>query len=960
MSPDFTSLPSALIESAEKQWQDYLAACERHSVTPVTLPSLLNDISVVWAASPFCSRACWQRPQLLEQLIGSSLIEKSYVCGELTDRMTTELDGCSDEEDLKCRLRRFRNREMVRITWRDITNVAALEETTRDLSDLADAALQHSLDWLQKNMCETFGTPFDGDGEPARFFVIGMGKLGAYELNFSSDIDLIFVYTCQGETSGGRRSLSNSEYFNRLGKRLIACINDITPDGFVFRVDMRLRPFGESGPLVVSEDAMMSYYEAHARDWERYALIKARICAGDVQAGKPLFKALRPFVYRRYIDFSVMSSLRNMKGMINRQVIQKGMLEDVKLGPGGIREIEFIGQVFQLVRGGKEPCLQNRRIQDVLISLAELNLLSADASRELGEAYRFLRTTEHRLQQLNDQQTQQLPDNEIDCSRIALGMGFENWPSFYAALEQHRQHVKNHFDQLLQEPEESGQNSPQHVIMTAVWEDPENASPAHLSDVGYQHSESVLSQLVKLKTSHSVRHMGAEGQQRLQQLMPVLLEQTAQQSDPDVTLARILKLIETIARRSVYLTLLIENPQALENLLRLMSVSVFVAEQLVRQPMLMDELLDPRTLYTPPDTNGLKQDLDNRLRKCPRGDLEQYMEVLRQFKNAQVLHVAAADIAGNLPVPDVSNYLSAIAETITDMALTLAWLTMTDRYGEPWCEDNGEYRPAGFCIVAYGKLGGLELGYSSDLDIIFLHDSRGSRQMTNGDKPLENAVFFTRLTQRIIHLLSTNTPAGMAYEVDTRLRPNGASGMMVSSLDAFATYQKDKAWTWEHQALVRARTVTGSDQTRLAFDDIRADILRQQRDRNSLKRDIIDMREKMRDNLNRSTDDIFDLKQGRGGITDLEFMVQYAVLRWSTEHSRLLDYTDNLRSLETLTACNIISNDDCEQLKQAYFALRGEVHHLALQGKKGLVAETNFTEFRDVISRHWDDFITFD
>jgi glutamate-ammonia-ligase adenylyltransferase len=948
--PAISPLPDVL--------QDEVAACwsRIRETSGVDFPEAeqYRRIEHVWAVSPFVAEYCAKDPARFVELQESGDLGRSYGEEEYAQRLSVALEVVGDEAGLMRFLRQFRNREMVRIAWRDIAGQAGLEETLSDLSRFADAALDAALNWLHRQLSATFGIPQDERGQPQSLVVIAMGKLGAHELNFSSDIDLIFVYPKAGETAGGTKTLSNHEFFDRLGQKLIKALSEVTADGYVFRVDMRLRPFGESGPLVLSFDAMEQYYTTHARDWERYAMIKARCCAGDRAAGEQLLKLLRPFVYRRYLDFGAFQALREMKRLINDEVRRKGIESNVKLGRGGIREIEFIGQTFQLIRGGRVPALQTRRILDVLECLGKLGYLPREAVDDLTTAYVFLRNTEHRLQQIRDQQTQSLPKDDLDRLRVALGMGFENWEAFSKALETHRGRVQHHFDQLLDraEGEPATAEKPLHADL---WQG--NSDPATLENEGFDDPSTASAVIANLKGLAGARGLSRTEQARLDRLMPMLLTSVTRTANPTATLERIARLIETIVRRSVYLALLTEHPDALAQLVKLCSASPWLAGYVTRQPILLDELLDPRTLYAPPGPDELDAQLEGQLAQVDPQDLERQMETLRHFKHAQVLRVAASDIAGVLPVAKVSDHLTAIAETVLRAALRLAWGHFTTRHGIPECLDEGVKRPAGFAIIAYGKLGGLELGYGSDLDLVFLHDSRGTEQVTNGPKPLDNPTFFARLGQRIIHLINTVTPAGKAYDIDTRLRPSGASGLLVSNLDAYREYQESHAWTWEHQALIRARPVAGDPRTAAGFNAIRRETLGQPRGEAKLKHDIREMREKMREALCKKEPGMFDLKQGAGGITDIEFMVQYAVLRWAAGYPELLEATSNRLLLEFLAASHLLEDDACQAFRDAYFAYRAKTHALALQEESALVSETEFEGHRAKVADAWNRLI---
>lgn len=915
----------------------------------------------VLACSHFAGRVLLSDSGLLHALIDSGDLERDFDRHVYTQRLTAVLENVADEPALKGALRHFRNREMVRIAWRDAGGVTNLDSTLRETSWLADVVTEVTLRWLYADQRAVNGIPANDRGDAVQLFVAGMGKLGGEELNFSSDIDLIFGYPDTGETRGGRRPVSNQEFFDRLGRRFVKALHEPTEDGFVFRVDTRLRPFGDSGALTQQADAMLRYYERHARDWERYAMIKARICAGDAEAGERFLAALQPFVYRKYIDFGALVALREMKTLINSEVTRRELQDDIKRGPGGIREIEFIAQSFQVIRGGREPALRTRSTRATLAALGSLGELPDEAIAELQAAYSFLRRTEQRLQQIDDRQTHRLPEDDTDRARIAYGMDYRNWSDFEEALRAQRRIVEKHFGRLLEGAPSAAAHKPANaLIVKELWEDRLGGEPAiaALAAIGFADPRSALDEIGKLRTAHDIGRLSAHGQERLARLMPMVLQTVAGGPGEILALSRIFRLLESVARRSVYLSLLAEQPQALSQLARLVAASPWIARYIVQHPILLDELLDVRALYAPADAEALERTLHAEIAKLPRSDLEAQMNALRHFRHAEVLKVAAADLTGHLPLPEVSNHLSWIAETVLRAALDLAQDHLCARHGVAQCViEGGRTRTAGFGIIAHGKLGGLELGYGSDLDLVFLHDSEGADQNTNGARPIDNSVFFTRLAQRVVHLISTLTPAGAAYEVDTRLRPSGESGLLVSSLAAYAKYQREQAWTWEHQALVRARFIAGPAAVRDEFERVRADVLRRPRHEEALCRDILEMRQRMRRELGSRQSGVFDLKQGEGGMTDIEFMVQYGVLARAAECPGVLAWTDNLRLLEVFSECGVLPASDCVALRDAYFALRAQTHRLALQEQPALLADTEFEEERDAVTRIWKSFV---
>jgi glutamate-ammonia-ligase adenylyltransferase len=903
----------------------------------------------VWSGSDFAAGLCIRDPSLLAGLCAEGALTRAYRVGEMAARLEARLDEVVDEDDLAVRLRRFRMAEMLRIVWRDLNGGATLDETLDDLTALADAAIRAAVRRLFDWAVARSGTPRNPDGDAQELVVIAMGKLGAGELNLSSDIDLIFCYPERGQTDG-RRGLDNEQFFTRLGRQLIGVLSRQTADGFVFRVDMRLRPFGDSGPLVASFDAMENYYQAQARSWERYAMVKARPVTGGPETIETLMSMLRGFVYRRYIDFGVIEAIREMKQMIAKDLLRKGMQDNIKLGLGGIREIEFIGQAFQLVRGGRENDLQVRPIQQVLQRLGERDILPVFAVRDLLQAYRFLRLTENRIQAWRDEQTHQLPPDAVGRDRLARSMGFSGWDEFEPVLSRHRRRVHEQFGHVFEAPHNSDlAESP----MAAVWQgDLDDAqAAAALAAIGFDEPGQGWERLRIWHDTATVRGLPARGRAQLDQLMPSLIEASARVESPDVTLERLLRLLAAVARRTAYLDLLVENPLALSQLVRLVGESSWVLSQLIRQPLLLDELLDPRRLYSPQHVDRLRAELDNLLQAVADGDLEQEMERMRQFAQGNRLRVAAADIVGAIPLMVVSDYLTEIAEVTLQRVLVSAWRDMTAKLGRPGRLDGMD---TGFAVIGYGKLGGIELGYASDLDLVFLHGSRDLNAATDGRRSVANETFYARLGQRMIHMLTTATPSGVLYEADMRLRPNGNAGQLVASLATFENYQSNAAWTWEHQALVRARAVAGDAAVIARFGEIRHAVLCRERDPDALREAVVSMRAKMRESLDRSTAEVFHIKHGTGGLVDIEFIVQYAVLRWANAFPDLTEWTDNARLLERLAGHRLLPERAAEQLWNAYQLYRGVVHRHALQERGSLIAAERLVEERAMVRDIWD------
>ncbi|MDX1634998.1 MAG: bifunctional [glutamate--ammonia ligase]-adenylyl-L-tyrosine phosphorylase/[glutamate--ammonia-ligase] adenylyltransferase [Marinobacter sp.] len=915
------------------------------------------------ARSTFLKEQLVRHPEAVERLVKARPLSEPTTPEFLAGRWQDYLQDVDSEAALHRALRRFRQETQFRIIWRDLMRWSDLDETLAATSALADTCIQGALDWLYEDSCHQFGTPWGPDavtGEPAPqpMIVLGMGKLGGRELNVSSDIDLIFAFPGKGETRGGRRALDNQQFFIRLGQRLIQALDQMTADGFVFRVDMRLRPYGQSGALALSFAALETYYQDQGRDWERYAMVKARVVAGDQKAGAVLMESLRPFVYRKYIDFSAFESLRSMKSMINREVRRKGLENNIKLGRGGIREIEFVVQAFQLIRGGRDRELQQRELLNILPELEKLDLLPPEVVEELRQAYVFLRNLEHALQGINDQQTQLLPDEPAMRDRVALIMEYDSWDSFMAALDHHRDRVAHHFANIIAlEDEEQEENGPDEAWQE-LWlgEMDEDAALAWLQEHGYEDPAASLEALNLLRNGRPVQTMQTQGRRRLNQFMPMLLLALNEVECPSRTLARVLQLVEAVLRRTAYLVLLLENPGACSQLVRLCSDSPWIAKQLAETPLLLDELLNAQNLYSPPAKSELQDDLRQQMLRIPYEDLEEQMESLRHFKKAHILRVAASELRGTLPLMKVSDYLTWIAEVVLDHVVTVAYANLVSRHGYPRRSD-GSPCDLDFAVVGYGKLGGIELGYTSDLDLVFVH-SADPQQSTDGDRSIDNAVFFTRLGQRIVHILSTQTPSGQLYEVDMRLRPSGNSGLLVSTLPAFEKYQREDAWTWEHQALARARGVAGAGHTLTEFEAIRHQVLCKERDPDALREEVVTMRERMRASLGTpetaGEPEVFHLKHDRGGIIDIEFMVQYLMLAHSHKHPELTQWSDNIRQMEELGRAGIMAVADTEQLREAYITLRSTIHRRALQNLNSQVAAGSFQAERDYIAGMWD------
>jgi glutamate-ammonia-ligase adenylyltransferase len=947
------SLPTHLAAEASRRIE------QAREQDPPRWHSLMSNVQVaeslprVWACSEFVATHCTRHPELLEELVQNGLFTQ-LTEEALAQELASVPEGIDDAQ-LMHALRRFRVRHTVRIAWRDIAGWADLNETLRDLSNLADACIEFAYRRAYAWLTARYGTPIGAEsGTPQPMMILAMGKLGGGELNFSSDIDLILLYPEEGQTDG-TRSIDNAEFFMRLGQRIVQLLVTPTVDGFVYRVDLRLRPFGDSGRVAVSFGAFEDYLQQHGRDWERYAYVKARAVTATELYPELYENILRPFVYRRYLDYGVFESLRDMKAMIAREVERRELRDNVKLGPGGIREIEFIAQAFQLLRGGSDRRLQNRELLQVLPLLVGQRLLRREAVQELEAAYRFLRVVENRLQERKDEQTHSLPEDDAARERLACSMNFASWDDLKAELDRHRSRVTRHFTQTVFGPvaEASGSRKSEFDLDAA----PEDRQRA-LQALGCAESQELGELLEQMRTGTYYRRLDETGRRRLRDLLPRLLHWTARSEAPVVTFKRVAKILEMIGGRTVYLALLNENSSALERLVMLCGRSQFLADQIAAHPLLLDELIDERLLEEPPSRQQFADDLATRRESMKSEDAERQVEMLRQFQSAAVFRVAVADLTGRLPLMKVSDRLTDIAELIVREALSLAWAQITARHGEPrYVDAAGVTRTAGMVIVAYGKFGGLELGYGSDLDLVFLHDSEGEIQRTDGAQPIDNSMFFQRLAQRFVHLLTVHTSAGRLYEVDTRLRPGGNRGLLVQTLSGFREYEFKEAWTWEHQSLLRARAVAGEPALCERFEEARVEVLRKAVRREDLRAEVGKMRARMRENLSKAKRGEFDIKQDAGGVADIEFLVQFWMLKWADRYPEIVIFSDNIRQLESLASGNLVPQQRVDFLVETYRRYRARLHHLSLDGADDVVPDTEFVEERRGVIAIWEEVV---
>ncbi|MDN7127568.1 bifunctional [glutamate--ammonia ligase]-adenylyl-L-tyrosine phosphorylase/[glutamate--ammonia-ligase] adenylyltransferase [Pseudidiomarina sp. 1APR75-33.1] len=865
------------------------------------------------------------------------------------------LTEANDESDAQQVLRRYRQRWFASIAAADLDQQLELRETLNHISAAADAFIIAARDWAYAQLCERHGTPRDEQGQAQPLLIIGMGKLGGKELNFSSDIDLIFCYPEQSETDHPKKPIETNVFFTKLVQALVGLLDTMTGDGRVFRVDLRLRPFGQSGPVVTSLAALEYYYQEQGRDWERYAMVKARLIGASADYEQQLRQLLRPFVYRRYIDFSAIDALRKMKTLITQETRRQGVQNNIKLGPGGIREVEFIAQTFQLIRGGQQRQLQTQSLYAAYQAIAELGLMSSTAVRELLECYEFLRKVEHVLQQLNDEQTQSLPADAERQQRVAKAFSC-SWKELSEQIRAYMAKVHGHFQHVIGDNEADDEDA---GALQLLWQDMIEDDTAldvlHDAGLNKQRAQQVWAAVSDLRLEVRKRGSGPRGRKAMARLVPLLLQRSLQLADAEIVLERVFTVLRRIMSRTAYVELLVENAGAREQLIKLCRASSWITQHLANFPILLDELIDPQHLYELPELSEYPAIINDYMVRIPEqeDDLEAQMNALRQARQSCQLKIAAADISGALPLMKVSDHLSYLAEAIIGHVVGLAWQHLVARHG---CPPGRSIEDTGFAVIAYGKLGGLELSYSSDLDLVFVTDSDYQGE-TDGAKPLETQQFYLRLAQRILHLFTTRTMIGTLYEVDMRLRPSGKSGLLVSRLDTYAGYLAEDAWTWELQALVRARPVFGSSQLRDAFNQLRRQQLAQQRDGQELAETVVNMREKMRahkelrDSSSKASF-AFDLKQGVGGITDIEFLVQYLVLRYSHEYPELTRHSDNVRIIEAAGELGILEAERAQALIEVYIREREWLHQLALD-EHGSLTHLPVDKEREVVQQAW-------
>ena len=910
-SPAAAALPARL---AERALAGLRAASTQHAAL-LEDGALCARVGQVAVASDFAIDTLRRQPALLE-----------YLSHPDPASLPLPVLDPADPNAWPGQLRRYRSAGSTRLVWRDVLGLDTVEQTLAGSTALAEQCLSIALAAVEGEFAQRHGVVRDEAGIEQRLVVFGLGKLGGGELNFSSDIDLVYAYPRDGE-SDGRRALEAEDYFARLGQRLAKLLDEVTADGFCHRVDLRLRPFGGAGRVAWSFAAMDGYFQREGRDWERYAWLKARTVAGDVAAGEAWLETLRPFVYRRYLDFTALDGLRTMKAAIVAEMQRRDMADDLKRGVGGIREIEFLVQSLQLIRGGREPALRGRSLLPALRALVEAGQIAPGHGQVLADAYRFLRRLENRVQMLADAQTHAVPEAAPERLRLALGLGYAGWQPLQDELARWREQVSAEFDALL--VPQRGQAAPD--ALESYWRAlPQGGDAAVLATAGFPDAEGGDAALRDFARSGGVRALSDAARARLDRVVPALLGAAAASARPEVALKRLLDLLQAILRRASYLALLDEQPSALARLVDVLARSAFLAERIAHYPLLLDELLDTRVAGPLPGAAQMQAACAAAV-AGPDDDPEVALRALNEVRQALSFRIALASLDRRQGAGRSTRQLAALADAVVAQVLRMARSEVEAAHG---------VLPGGrFAVVGYGSLGGCELGFGSDLDLVFLYDA-DPNAMSDGARALEPARWYTRLAQKVVALLGAVTAAGRLYETDMRLRPDGSKSLLVSTLASYVEYQQQRAWTWEHQALVRARAVAGEASLLEDFEQVRRDTLGRVRDRAALAADVGQMRQRMRAELDRSDAARFDLKQGAGGLVDLEFVLQYGVLARAADVPALLQRRDSPGLIDALAGCGQLQADEAAALHQAHATLLEAGLACTLDRRPRLTAET--------------------
>lgn len=865
----------------------------------------------------------------------------------------------NDEMAFVRTLRIKRWREHVRLACADMVGKVSPEAMLVALSDLAQCFLQVTYEYCYAQLVTRFGTPMSRDNEPQHLTIFGMGKLGGRELNFSSDIDLIALFDQTGDTvseQANTRSIDNALFFHKLMQKLILLLDKRDANGFVYRVDMRLKPFGQVGSLVSTFAATRDYYHAHGRHWERYALVKMRPVAGDIDAGNAFLESMQSWVYPRTIDFDALTAIDDMKQQVLGNLSDEGLTNNIKLGAGGIRDIEFIVQTKQIMYGGRIHALRGQSLLAALDNLVTHDILNRDVVDKLRQDYFFLRRAENAIQYYADQQTHDLPNETHKQLALYHALSFENWQSLSDTLRRVRYDVSTQFSRIFARQTDSvsddasGIKSPARgdVHDVAFWQQ-------RLVNTNIEDPDATATRLVEFYQQVNSRADAERYLARLDWVMPLAIKALSKETAGVTMINRFLTFLDAIVDKNVYISLIIEHPDVLATLLRLMGASEWLHRFICEHPFVIDELIHEQFETTQKTAKQTHADLAHAITQAQTN--EQKTQQLIAYKNAQVFRIASADLRSDMNLMEVSDHLTWVAEAICASVLEMASQEMQVRYGKPTYELGGNTFDAGFGMIGYGKFGGIEMGYNSDLDLLFLYHSTGEQQVTDGEQQgltsIANEVYFTKLVQKITKYLTTGTANGRMYDVDQRLRPSGNAGLPVSNLSAFEHYQQHDAWVWEHQALVRSRFICGDENVRKGFNAIRQMTLCQSRDEAELRDAVLTMREKMRENQKQFAD--FNLKHDSGGVIDIEFIVQYLILLHAKNFRHLVRCSDNIRQISALELFDIIASSRATECREIYRKYRERIHHAQLRNEPATVKSDTFSRERQVIERFWAD-----
>jgi len=913
--------PRALTTLAETRYSELTGICRTAGIRLHDDAGVSERLRRLLLASDFAYQTLRHEPTLLDARGLERLRDPAPASARVALLAETGAD------DFSSQLRRFRRAEALRLVFRDVNGLDELADTLSGTTDLYETLIAAALHGAETRMRARYGIPRNVQGEPQSLVVMALGKLGGGELNFSSDVDLILAFPEAGETDGAR-ALDNAEFFARVAREFVRSLSETGTQGIAARVDLRLRPFGEAGPVAASFASMEQYYQREGRDWERYAWIKARPVAGDIGAGKRLLELLRPFVYRRYFDYTALQGLREMKALIDAEVARRDLADHLKLGPGGIREIEFIVQLQQLIRGGRDPALRVQGLLPALEVCARRGYLSSARAKVLREAYAFLRRLENRVQMFADQQTHSLPQDPLSRARLAITSGYSDWDALQTALDAHRARVGEAFAAVLlprtedHAPVESSEAGDNLWRATRA----QTLDAEALQSAGFVADDALTSALAG---AAALRGLSARGRERLDHLLPLLIEAARKTRAPNAALINLGKLVQAIARRSAYLALLEEHPAARARLARLCAEDAWLAARVIAQPLLLDDVLDPRLEHLPDDEDLIACELIDAVRE--EKDPEDALAAVAEWRDSFVLRAGLALRDGHTDAVTTSRRLADAAGAVTAAVLELASRELIAQHGRLPGDASG------FAVIGYGSLGGCELGFASDLDLVFVYDAVRAATTSEGARPLEGTRWYARLAQRVVHWLSTPTRGGRLYEIDTRLRPDGSKGLLVASLFAYAGYQRERAWLWEHQALVRARAVAGDTDLRGSFARERAGVLARPREAAATIAEIQRMRAQWRAERDRSTARMFDLKQGAGGLLDIEFLLQGLVLLNAERHPRLAERTDTPGLIDLCAGAGDLAQTDARTLREAHALLLARSLACTLDARPRLV-----------------------